>query len=156
MINVPLILMKIKAKTKTLSPLLPLAAVAFTALVGTLAILKAEQIEKDVKNWANQYIPYKTQENVLKTQMQTAVSLLDGLNAKYEKGQISLISAQKSGAEILSSLRYGDNNKGYFWVVTVDGVSVVKNPVPPFSKNSYTLQYKPWNWTIGTVYHPDN
>ncbi|MDF2881732.1 MAG: hypothetical protein K0R54_2289 [Clostridiaceae bacterium] len=59
----------------------------------------------------------------IKEQVDTAITMLDGINKKYTSGQITLDEAKKEGADLLRNLRFGQN--GYFWADTVDGVNVV-------------------------------
>lgn len=64
-------------------------------------------------------------DSLIKNEVQTAVSMLQGLYDKYQKGEISLTSAKRMGADLLRGLRYGPAHQGYFWADTVDGVNVV-------------------------------
>ena len=59
----------------------------------------------------------------IKNEVENAVSLLKGVYAQYEAGEITLDEAKKEGADLVRSLSYG--NGGYFWVDTYDGVNVV-------------------------------
>jgi len=59
----------------------------------------------------------------IKTQVQTAVSLLNQINTEYKKGQYTLDQAKKMGADEIRALSYGE--KGYFWVDQTDGTNVV-------------------------------
>ena len=62
---------------------------------------------------------------VIKKETQTAVSLLDALYNQHKSGKLSLDEAKKMGADLLRELRYGDNQEGYFWVDTIEGVNIV-------------------------------
>ncbi|WP_238882037.1 methyl-accepting chemotaxis protein [Clostridium sp. YIM B02551] len=59
----------------------------------------------------------------IKNQVESAISVLDGLNSKYKKGEITLSEAQKQGADLLRNMKYG--KEGYFWADTLDGTNVV-------------------------------
>lgn len=59
----------------------------------------------------------------IKNEVNTAVSLLEGIHQKYQNKEISLAEAKKLGADLLRSLKYGDS--GYFWADTSDGTNVV-------------------------------
>ena len=65
----------------------------------------------------------RAQDAVIKAEVQTAVGMLEGLNAKAQTGEISAAYAQKLGADLLRGLRYGQD--GYFWADTTAGVNVV-------------------------------
>jgi methyl-accepting chemotaxis protein len=58
-----------------------------------------------------------------KREVETAVSLLRSVHARHERGELPLDEAKRLGAELLRSLRYGED--GYFWADTTDGVNVV-------------------------------
>lgn len=62
---------------------------------------------------------------VIKTQTETAVSMLDALYQKHLTGELSLDQTKKMGEDLLRNLRYGNNQEGYFWADTTDGVNVV-------------------------------
>jgi methyl-accepting chemotaxis protein len=61
---------------------------------------------------------------LIKNQVQTAVTMLDGVYKKVQARQITLAQAKVEGADLLRDLRY-DNGQGYFWADTVGGVNVV-------------------------------
>jgi Methyl-accepting chemotaxis protein len=58
-----------------------------------------------------------------KFEVETAVSTLQGLYDKVQKGQITIEEAKKQGADIIRNMRY--NKDGYLWVDTTEGVNVV-------------------------------
>jgi methyl-accepting chemotaxis protein len=60
---------------------------------------------------------------VARSQVQTAVSLLEGVAKLRDQGVLTAPQAQQVGAELLRGLRYGD--EGYFWADTTEGVNVV-------------------------------
>ena len=64
-------------------------------------------------------------DEVIKKETQTAVSLLASIYSQYESGKFSLDEAKKQGADLLRELRYGDNQEGYFWADTLEGVNIV-------------------------------
>lgn len=63
------------------------------------------------------------QDELIKTQVQSAYSMLTALNEKAKKGEIKLSYAKKLGADLLRDLRYGTD--GYFFADTSKGVNVV-------------------------------
>lgn len=131
-------------------------------------------------------------DNGLKYQVQNAISMLDGVNKRFEKGEITLEEAKKQGADQLRGLKFG--NDGYFWADTETGVNIVLNGTPtegtnrleakdangkflikeiisqgmkedggfsdyafpkkgettPLPKRSFSQEFKPFNWVIGT------
>ena len=131
-------------------------------------------------------------DNEIKYQVQNAISMLDGVNKRFEKGEITLEEAKKQGADQLRGLKFGKD--GYFWADTENGVNIVLNGTPtegtnrleakdangkflikeiisqgmkedggfsdyafpkkgetiPLPKRSFSQEFKPFNWVIGT------
>ncbi len=63
------------------------------------------------------------QDLLIKSEVETAVSILQALYTKHQQGEMTLEQAKKLGADLLRELRYGD--EGYFWADTTEGVNVV-------------------------------
>jgi len=63
------------------------------------------------------------QDILIKSEVETAISMLQAIFTKHQKGEMSLVQAKKLGADLLRELRYG--NGGYFWADTTEGVNVV-------------------------------
>lgn len=68
-------------------------------------------------------VPTDTRDVLIKSEVQTAVSLLQAVYAKHQRGEMSFEEARKLGADLLRELRYGSD--GYFWADTTEGVNVV-------------------------------
>ncbi|HEX3009489.1 MAG TPA: methyl-accepting chemotaxis protein [Bacteroidales bacterium] len=75
-----------------------------------------------------------------KYEVQTAISLLDGVYKKYEKGVYTLDEAKKLGADLVRDLRY--NKDGYFWIDTREGLNIVLLGRDSEGKNRYESQDK--------------
>ena len=60
---------------------------------------------------------------MIKSQVETAISMLQTIYAKHQNGELTLEQAKKLGADLLRGLRYGKD--GYFWADTTEGVNVV-------------------------------
>jgi methyl-accepting chemotaxis protein len=60
---------------------------------------------------------------LIKSEVETAVSMLQILFAKTQVGEMTLEQAKKLGADLLRELRFGKD--GYFWADTTEGVNVV-------------------------------
>lgn len=63
------------------------------------------------------------QDLLIKSQVQTAVSMLKAIDAQRQRGDMTLDKAKALGADLLRELRYGAD--GYFWADTTEGVNVV-------------------------------
>ena len=64
-------------------------------------------------------------DEIIRKEVQTAVSLLEAIYEQHKSGKISLEEAKKMSADLLRELRYGDEREGYFWADTLEGVNVV-------------------------------
>ena len=64
-----------------------------------------------------------SQNMLIKSEVETAVSMLQAIFTKHQQGEMSLVQAKKLGADLLRELRYG--TEGYFWADTTEGVNVV-------------------------------
>lgn len=64
-----------------------------------------------------------TQDVLVKSEVETAVSMLHALFKKYQQGRMTLEQSKELGADLLRELRYGSD--GYFWADTTEGVNVV-------------------------------
>ncbi|MBC8080871.1 MAG: methyl-accepting chemotaxis protein [Gorillibacterium sp.] len=62
-------------------------------------------------------------DNMIKQEVETAVSMLQAIVKQSETVQISRADAQKIGADLLRELSYGEG--GYFWADTKEGTNVV-------------------------------
>jgi methyl-accepting chemotaxis protein len=60
---------------------------------------------------------------LIKSEVETAVSMLQAIFTKQQQGEMTLEQAKKLGADLLRELRYGTD--GYFWADTTEGVNVV-------------------------------
>ncbi len=63
------------------------------------------------------------QDLLIKSEVETAVSMLQAIYAKYQQGEMPMDKARQLGADLLRELRYG--TEGYFWADTTEGVNVV-------------------------------
>jgi methyl-accepting chemotaxis protein len=63
------------------------------------------------------------QDLLIRSEVETAISMLQTISAKQQKGELTLEQAKQLGADLLRGLRYGKD--GYFWADTTEGVNVV-------------------------------
>ncbi len=63
------------------------------------------------------------QDLLIKSEVETAVSMLQAIFTKHQQGEMTLAKAKELGADLLRELRYG--TEGYFWADTMEGVNVV-------------------------------
>jgi methyl-accepting chemotaxis protein len=67
--------------------------------------------------------PSSAKDLLIKNEVETAVSMLQAIYTKHQKGEMNLEEAKQLGADLLRDLRYG--KEGYFWADTTEGVNVV-------------------------------
>ncbi len=92
-----------------------LAGVLSWAVLSVPAFAQDEKTEKAESLTA--------QDLLIKSQVETAVSMLQAIYARHLRGEMTLEKAKELGAGLLRELRYGTD--GYFWADTTAGVNVV-------------------------------
>lgn len=60
---------------------------------------------------------------MIQSEVETAISMLQAIYEKHQKGEMTMEQAKKFGADLLRKLRYGAD--GYFWADTEEGINVV-------------------------------
>ncbi|QWV94471.1 methyl-accepting chemotaxis protein [Geomonas oryzisoli] len=81
---------------------------------------------------------YANSDLLAKAEVQTAVSLLQEISDRQQKGEFTMDEAKKQGADLLRGLKFGKD--GYFWADTSDGTNVVLLGKPAEGKNRMNLQ----------------
>ena len=84
-----------------------------SAMVFCLSALAQTQVPANVA----------AQDLLIKSEVETAVSLLQAIHTRHQRGEMTLEKAKQLGAGLLRELRYGTD--GYFWADTTEGVNVV-------------------------------
>jgi methyl-accepting chemotaxis protein len=77
-------------------------------------------------------------DNKSKAEVQTAISMLQAVSERQQRGELTLEEAKKQGADLLRKLKYGSD--GYFWADTSDGTNVVFLGKEIEGKNRFNLQ----------------
>ena len=90
--------------------------------IGCFSVYVVNSVKSDILNQQKEQM-LSSYDETIKNQVESAISVLDGLNSKYKKGEITLYEAQKQGADLLRNMKYG--KEGYFWADTLDGTNVV-------------------------------
>ncbi|MCL5666787.1 MAG: cache domain-containing protein [Patescibacteria group bacterium] len=106
-----------------------LAAIIVLAVILVLAVAYAGKLEtRRVVNLSDkqiQAVKIQNQDSLIKSETQTAISMLQAVYDKSAKGEYSLSKAKTLGADLLRNLRYGPSNQRYFFADTLDGINVV-------------------------------
>lgn len=77
----------------------------------------------------------------IKSQVQSVITILQAEYDKYESGELSEKEAKEEAAEIVRTMRYGDEGGGYFWIDDTD-YNLVMHPILPDQEgdNRYELE----------------
>ena len=81
---------------------------------------------------------FSASDNLAKTQVQSAVTMLQGVSDRQQKGEMTLDEAKKQGADLLRKMKFGKD--GYFWADTPDGTNVVLLGKDAEGKNRFNLK----------------
>lgn len=99
---------------------------ALVALYGALqANNQTQTYGVDSQSRASVIVVNKLKDDAVKGQVQTVVSLLEGVNKKVTSGSMKLDEAKKLAADLIRDISYNDDQSGYFWIDTGAGVNVV-------------------------------
>ena len=98
-----------------------LIAISTGIITGLTSVLQINSIKQGFLNSKKEQM-LNTYNQTIKEQVETVITMLDGVNSKYKKGEITLEEAKSEGAALLRTIRYG--KEGYFWADTVDGTNV--------------------------------
>jgi methyl-accepting chemotaxis protein len=60
---------------------------------------------------------------LIKSEVESAITMLNSVYSRYEKGEITLEEAKKLGADTLREMKYGE--EGYFWADDLEGNNIV-------------------------------
>ncbi|MBU3157269.1 methyl-accepting chemotaxis protein [Clostridium estertheticum] len=125
-----------KISTKIIA--LNVSVVLLTALlIGGFATYRMSVLSKNTISTIDTTVR-KDYDEKIKYQVENVITMLGGIDKKYQSGEISLIEAKKLGADLIREMKYGDG--GYFWVDTVDGDNIVLLGGASEGKNRYDLK----------------
>ena len=125
-----------KISTKIIA--LNVSVVLLTALlIGGFATYRMSVLSKNTISTIDTTVR-KDYDEKIKYQVENVITMLGGIDKKYQSREISLIEAKKLGADLIREMKYGDG--GYFWVDTVDGDNVVLLGGVSEGKNRYDLK----------------
>ncbi|MNO61584.1 Methyl-accepting chemotaxis protein 4 [compost metagenome] len=98
-----------------------LIAISTGLITGLTSVLQINSIKQGFLNSKKEQM-LNTYNQTIKEQVETVITMLDGVNSKYKKGEITLEEAKSEGAALLRTIRYG--KEGYFWADNIDGTNV--------------------------------
>lgn len=125
-----------------------LSCTVITLIIGGTAVYTSyssnnksiENLEKQMKD---------SFDLVVKSEVETMVSILQEIDKKHQNGEITLEEAKKLGADIIRNARFG--KEGYFWTDTVEGVNVVLLGNATEGTNRYEAQDVKGNYFIKEI-----
>ncbi len=110
----------LKVKTKVI--LLAIVLLCVAVLMAVISIVDQNNATEKSLKILEENIRTDYDSNI-KNQVENVISLLYGINAKYEAGEYTLDESKKIAADLVRGLSYGEG--GYFWVDTYEGDNVV-------------------------------
>ncbi|KEH97393.1 chemotaxis protein [Clostridium botulinum C/D str. BKT12695] len=110
---------KISSKIATLAILI---STVTAILIGSISIYQLFSIKNKVKTTQKEVL-MKNYDTSIKEEVDSAISILDMIYKRYEKGELTLEQAKNEGANSIRNMKYG--KEGYFWVDTINGINVV-------------------------------
>lgn len=80
-------------------------------------------------------------DNEIKAEVQSVITILQGEYERALSGELSEDEAKREAAEVVRSIRYGDDGSGYFWIDDTD-YNLVMHPILPEQEgsNRYALE----------------
>lgn len=110
----------LKVRTKLI--LLVVLAIVSMSILEVVNILRMEaSYNQSVKSMEDAL--YKDYDEQIQGQVESVITLLEGIYAKQESGEFTEEEAKKLAADMVRELRYGES--GYFWIDTYEGDNVV-------------------------------
>lgn len=88
---------------------------------------------------------------MVKSEVETVVSMLQKIYDQVQKGEITLEEGKKLGADLVRELKYGNSEDAYFWVDTSKGVNVVYLGKDEEGKSRINLQDTKGNYIIKQI-----
>lgn len=120
--------------------------------VGTVAIIGIRVMSNTANSdYENAKLEgYNTQ---IRSEVQSVITILQSEYEKAQSGVISQEEAQHEAAEIVRSIRYGDDSSGYFWIDDTN-YNLVMHPILPEQEgnNRYTLEDQNGIMIIQNIY----
>ncbi len=125
---------KISTKIITLNILLVLLT---AILIGGMATYRMSVLSNNTITTIDTTVR-KDYDEKIKNGVENVITMLEGVNKKYQAGEMTLEQAKKLGADLTREMKYGDG--GYFWIDTVEGVNVVLLGGAAEGKSRYDLK----------------
>jgi methyl-accepting chemotaxis protein len=89
---------------------------------------------------------YEDFDRLAKSQVQSAISMLQDVYERHNKKEFTLEQAKKTGANVLMTLKYGTD--GYIYAFTMEGINVAHANTKTVGTNMLNLQDKKDNYFV--------
>jgi methyl-accepting chemotaxis protein len=109
-------------KTKLIAFIVGVSVITMACVGGFFIYANVESNHQQLQNYRTQL--ESDVEDSLRQETQLAVSVIQEVYKKQQAGELTEAQARKEAADRIRELRY-DDDKGYFWIDTYDGVNVV-------------------------------
>lgn len=109
-------------KVRTKLVMLVLLAVLSMSVLQILNLVRMSQSYRESVSSMREAL-YTDYDEQIKGQIESVVTLLEGVYAKQQKGEYTEQEAKQLAADIVRDMRYGES--GYFWIDTYNGDNVV-------------------------------
>ncbi len=114
--------------------------VVSVVVIGGISIIGFRSMS-DLANSEYESATMNGYDNEIKAEVQSVLTILQGEYEKTITGELSEDEAKYEAAEIVRSMRYGDDSSGYFWIDDTDYI-LVMHPILPEQEgnNRYELE----------------
>jgi len=136
---------KINTFGNKISLLVIAACVSVACIVSGIALLQSYKIYSQATAEQREML-YADFDTLAKSEVQTAISLLQGIYNRHQKGEFSLEQAKKIGANQLMTLRFGTD--GYIIAYSMEGISVAHPNTQNVGTNRIDMQDKKGNYIV--------
>ena len=125
---------KLNSFSSKINLLIIAGCVSVALVVSGIALTQSYRMATQVKADDRRTL-YEDFDRLIKSEVQTAMSLLHGIYERHKKGEFTLEQAKKISANLLMTLKFGTD--GYIFAYTMEGISVAH----PNPKNVGTSRY---------------
>ncbi len=114
--------------------------VLIALMVGTISIYSIFRITNERISGMDSILR-QNYDSLIKQEVQTVISVLQGIYEKSQRDELTVDEAKKEGIAVIRSMRFGDDNSNYFWIDSTDGLKIMQ-PIKPQleGENSYNDQ----------------
>jgi len=132
--------MKNKSVKRSLVVMCLFIVIVSVLVIGAVSVFSIKSMSRMANNNYEEAMSdgYNTE---IKAEVQSVISVLQAEYSKVEAGTLTEEEAKTEAAEIIRSMRYGDDGSGYFWI-DADDYTLIMHPILPEQEgnNRYELE----------------